>query len=54
VDPLKLEMEEHLDGFHTFTPKILQARLPSKWKWLNVKSYNGTTDPKAHLKSYLT
>jgi len=32
----------------------MQTRLLSKWKWLNVKTYNGRTDPEAHLNIYLT
>jgi len=47
--PLRPELEEQLDGYHSFTPDVMQARLPSKWKWSNVKTYDGTTDPNTHL-----
>jgi len=32
----------------------MQDQLHAKWKWPNVKAYNGTSNSKAHVKSYIT
>jgi len=32
----------------------MEAQLPDKWKWPKVDSYDGTLDPDAHVKAYMT
>ena len=40
--------EEDLRG-HPFTYEIIDTPLPSKWKRLTIKLYDGSTDPDKHL-----
>jgi len=43
-----------MEGFHPFTAAIMQAQLPERWKWQKINSYDGTSDPNAHIKAYMT
>lgn len=47
-------MKAHLSGFQPLTTEVMQVHLPSKWKWLNIETYNKTSDPEVHIKSYMT
>ena len=51
---LRNDMKAHISRFLPLTPEVMQVRLLSKWKQLNVKTYDGSYDPKVHIKSYLT
>jgi len=43
-----------MEGFHPFTIDVMEVQLPDKWKWPKVDSNNGTSDPDAHIKAYMT
>jgi len=47
--PLRDDMKAHISGFHPFMPEVMQVRLPSKWKWPNVETYNRSSNPKVHI-----
>jgi hypothetical protein len=40
------------DTTSPFTPEIQMAEFPSRWKPLQLKQYNGKTDPEAHIRNY--
>jgi len=48
------ELEAYMEDFHPFNAKVMQAQLPEKWKWPKLDSYDGTLDPDAHVKAYMT
>jgi len=50
---LNVELEAYMEGFHPSTIKVMKAQLPKKWKWPKVDSYDGTSDPDAHVKAYM-
>jgi len=52
--PLREDLKEHIGGFHPFTPSVMRAKLPSKWQWPYMDTYDGTLDPDVHVKSYMT
>ena len=52
--PLRDELREHISGFHPFTAEVMMAWLPSKWQWPHMDTYDGTTYPSTHVKSYIT
>jgi len=52
--PLIETMKDNLEGFHPFTSEVMGAELPRKWKWPSLGKYNGTFDPEAHIKAYMT
>jgi len=47
-------MKVNLEGFHPFTSEVMRAELPKKWKLPSLGKYNGTSDPEAHIKAYMT
>jgi hypothetical protein len=40
------------DTTSPFTAEIQTAEFPSRWKPLQLKQYNGKTDPEAHIRNY--
>jgi len=52
--PLREDLKTHISGFHPFTPKVMRARLPSKWQWPHMDTYHRTSDLEVHIKSYMT
>jgi len=52
--PLGDELREHISGFHPFTAEVMMARLPSRWQWPHMDTYDETMDPSTHVKSYMT
>jgi len=52
--PLREDLKEHNGGFCPFTPSAMRAKLPSKWQWPHMDTYDGTSDPEVHIKSYMT
>jgi len=52
--PLWDELREHISGFHPFIGEVMMARLPSKWQWPHMDTYDDTTDPSTYVKSYMT
>jgi hypothetical protein len=40
------------DTTSPFTTEIQMAEFPSRWKPLQLKQYNGKTDPEAHIRNY--
>jgi len=51
---LNPEFEAYMEGFHPFTTEVMRAQLHEKWKWPKVDPYDGTSDPDAHVKAYMT
>jgi len=47
-------MKTNLASLHLFTPDVMKAQLLQKWKWTSVEKYCGTTNPRVHVKTYLT
>jgi len=47
-------IEQSLDGSHLFTFEIMSLTLPYKWKCSNIDKYDGSSNPSAHLKAYMT
>ena len=39
---------------HPFTNEIVEAQLPSKWKGMTIRLYDGSTDPNEHLNVFKT
>jgi len=39
---------------HPFADETMEEKLPSKWKGLNIKLYDGSIDPNEHLNIYKT
>jgi len=52
--PLRDDLKEHIGDFHPFTPEVMKARLFSKWQWPHMDTYNRTSNPGVHVKSYMT
>lgn len=44
---LNAEMQANLVDFHPLTFKVKNTRVLDKWKWSNVKKYEGSSDSKA-------
>ena len=51
--PYSADDDEDPKG-HPFTDEIMEAQLPSKWKGLSIKFYDGSTDPDERLNLYKT
>ena len=51
--PYSADDDEDPKG-HPFTDEIMEAQLPSKWKGLSIKLYDGSTDPDERLNLYNT
>jgi len=51
---LRYDMRAYINEFYSFTPEVMQVWLSSKWKWLNGRTYDKSSDPKVHIKSCLT
>jgi len=47
--PLREDLKEHIGGFHPFTSEVMKARLPSKWQWPHMDTYDGTSHPDVHV-----
>jgi len=52
--PINETMKVNREGFHPFTSEVMRAQLPQKWKWSSLEIYDGTSDPEAHIKAYMT
>ena len=46
--------EEEEQRGHPFTDEIIDVPLPSVWKGLTIKLYDGSTDPEEHLNVFKT
>jgi len=48
------DMKAHIGGFHLFKPEVMRARLPFKWQWSKMETYDESSNSEVHIKFYMT